>query len=297
MNLPTFSLATAFSIALAVMVQAQTPAAKRQAEVEHRANVTFAKYGDREVALDLFVPKDGAARHPAIVCIHGGGWVKGDRSLMTPLARKLAERGFVAAAISYRLSGEKKFPAAIEDCKAAVRWLRAHADEFGVDSQAIGATGLSAGGHLAALLATSANATELEGDGGNREQSTWIQAAVAMGAQSDLESSRIAEWSRKPDEPYYRTFLGGSFDDVPNRYAAASPRHYLGGSKTPLAFITGELDHPSTHADDMRGDLMRLGIPTGLTIIPQAPHSFLNNDVWLNAAVDAMASFFDLHLR
>jgi pectinesterase len=286
-----------FAMTLFNVAQAQLEPAKRQAEVEHQANVTFAKYGDREVALDLFVPKDGGARHPAIVCIHGGGWVKGDRSLMTPLARALAERGFVAAAISYRLSGEKKFPAAIEDCKAAVRWLRTHADEYGIDPQAIGATGLSAGGHLAALLATSGGESELEGDGGNREQSSRIQAAVAMGAQSDLESPRIAEWSRKPDEPYYRTFLGGSFDDVPKVYAAASPRHYLNTGDPPLMFITGELDHPTSHADDMRGDLMRLGIPTGLTIIPQAPHSFLNNEVWLNAAVDAMASFFDLHLR
>src|SRR5690606_14422498 len=101
------------------------------------------------------------------------------------IAQALADRGFVTVTISYRLSGEAQFPAQIHDCKASVRWLRANAEKYGVDPDAIGATGLSAGGHLVALLATSGGVPELEGDGGNAEQSSAIQAAVAMGAQAD----------------------------------------------------------------------------------------------------------------
>ncbi|HEX4150261.1 MAG TPA: SMP-30/gluconolactonase/LRE family protein, partial [Pirellulales bacterium] len=265
--------------------------------VEQRPNLTFARYGERTLQLDLFRPQQRDQPLPAVVCIHGGGWYTGDRTSMVPLAQALAARGFVAVAISYRLSGEAKFPAAIEDCKAAVRWLRTNADEYGVDPRAIGATGLSAGGHLAALLATSGDLGELEGGGGDAGQSSRVQAAVAMGAQSDLESARIGELSRPPSDPFYRTFLGGSQDDVPQHYAAASPRHHLDRNDPPLLFMTGELDDPSTHAVDTRRDLMRLGIATGLVVIPQAPHGFLGREPWFTTALDATAGFFDRYLR
>jgi arylsulfatase A len=160
--------------------------------------------------LDLWKPQTASQPLPAIICIHGGGWYKGERSSMANLAQALAAKGFVTATISYRLSGEAKFPAAIQDCKAAVRFLRANAAKFGINANAIGVTGLSAGGHLAALLTTSGGVKELEGDGGHADQSSAVQAGIAMGAQSDLESARIGELSGKPDDPFYRTFLGDS---------------------------------------------------------------------------------------
>ena len=132
---------------------------------------------------------------PAVVCIHGGGWAKGNRTNHEKVAQALAARGYVAATISYRLSGEAPFPAAIHDCKAAVRFLRANAKEYGIDAEQIGAIGLSAGGHLTALLATSAGVAELEGEGGNAEFSSAIQAAVPMGAQTDLLSERTRDIS------------------------------------------------------------------------------------------------------
>ena len=105
------------------------------AGLESHANLTYARYGERELQLDLYRPKERAQPLPAIVCIHGGGWFKGERSSMTQLAQALAARGYVAVTISYRLSGEAKFPAAIQDAKAAVRWLRANAEKFGVAAE------------------------------------------------------------------------------------------------------------------------------------------------------------------
>ena len=265
--------------------------------LEAHQDVTFAKYGDRELQLDLYRPKVRGVALPAIVCIHGGGWVKGDRSSMTSLAQALAARGFVTATISYRLSGEAKFPAAIQDCKAAVRWLRANADRYGIDPDHIGATGLSAGGHLAALLSTSGGASELEGAGGNTEQSSAVQACVAMGAQSDLETKRIGELSAKADDSYYRTFLGAPQSELPQLYAAASPRHHLDKQDPPLMFMTGALDDPSTHADAMREDLAKLGIATELVLIPDAPHAFLGKARAFAVAVDACDRFFNKHLK
>ncbi len=112
--------------------------------------MTIARW--RWISID---PKAAWGQLPAIVCIHGGGWANGNRANHGKVAQALAARGYVTATISYRLSGEAPFPAAIHDCKAAVRFLRANAKEYGIDPDNIGAIGLSAGGHLTALLATS----------------------------------------------------------------------------------------------------------------------------------------------
>ncbi len=266
-------------------------------EVESLPGLTYAKNNGRAMELDLYRPKDSPGPWPAIVCIHGGGWFKGDRASMKGLAQAMAARGYVTVSISYRLSGEAIFPAAIQDCKAAVRWLRANAIAYGVNPQSIGVTGLSAGGHLAALMATSGGVPELEGDGGEAGQSSAVQACMAMGAQSDLENERIKTLSRAPANPHYRPFLGGSYDELPKMYAQASPRHHLDSKDPPLAFMAGEMDDPSTHADETRRDLMKLGIDGGLTIIPKSPHAFLGQPRALEICVDACQSFFSLHLK
>ena len=290
------------SLTLAALAQQPKPAPTKLAlevteSLEAHPGVVYARYGQREMQLDLWKPKTASQPLPAIICIHGGGWYKGERSNMANLAQALAAKGFVAATISYRLSGEAKFPAAIQDCKAAVRFLRANAAQFGIDAKAIGVTGLSAGGHLAALLTTSGGVKDIEGDGGHAYTSSAVQAGIAMGAQSDLESPRIGELSSKPDDPFYRTFLGDSQAAIPQTYALASPRHHLDKTDPPLLFMAGELDDTSTHADETRPDLEKLGIPTGLVLIPQAPHAFLGQQKAFNACVSASVKFFSKHLR
>lgn len=266
------------------------------ASLESLPGLPYATYGQREMLLDLYRPKERSEPLPAIICIHGGGWFKGERSNMTNLAMALAARGYVTVAISYRLSGEAKFPAAIQDAKAAVRWLRANAKNHGIDPRKIGVTGLSAGGHLAALLATSGGVAALEGDGGNADQSSAVQACLAMGAQSDLLSERIAGLSSRPDDPFYRTFLGAPLSEARESYAMASPRHHLDVSDPPLLFMSGELDDASTHADETRSDLEKLGIPTGLVLIPGAPHAFLGRQDAFDICVESSVSFFEKSL-
>ncbi|MBL9211144.1 MAG: SMP-30/gluconolactonase/LRE family protein [Opitutaceae bacterium] len=266
------------------------------ATLESHAGLTYARYGPRELQLDLHRPAARGTPLPAVVCLHGGGWFRGERGNLTQLAQALAARGFVVVTISYRLSGEAKFPAALHDAKAAVRWLRANAATYGIDPGAIGVTGLSAGGHLAALLATSGGVAALEGAGGHAAHSSAVQAAVAMGAQSDFETDRIRTLSERPDDPHYTPFLGATQRAQPALYTLASPRHHVDRADPPLAFITGELDDPSTRADTTRRDLMRLGVATGLTVIPQAPHAFLGQQRAFDVAVNAAAAFFTLHL-
>ncbi|MDF2376512.1 MAG: alpha/beta hydrolase [Verrucomicrobiales bacterium] len=265
--------------------------------LEIHPGLTYARYGERELQLDLYRPEKRGEALPAIICIHGGGWFKGDRGAMKNLAQTLAGRGYVTASISYRLSGEAKFPAAIQDAKAAVRWLRAEAETYGIDAAKIGVTGLSAGGHLAALLATSGGVEALEGEGGHPDESSAVQACVAMGAQSDLESARIRALSSEKKDPFYRTFLGDAQSVIPETYALASPRHHLDADDPAILFMAGQLDDPSTHADETREDLKRLGIPTGLMLLKDAPHAFLGRQEAFDECLKICDSFFSAHLK
>ena len=258
-------------------------------------NVTYARYGDRTLEMDIYRPKGAWGELPAIVCIHGGGWAKGSRVNHGVPAKALAARGYVAATISYRLSGEKQFPAQIQDCKAAVRFLRANARKFGINSDKIGALGLSAGGHLTALLATSGGVKELEGKGGNVDFSSTIQAAIPMGAQTDFLSERTREISNTKE--IWQNFLGGSMEEKTATYRLASPLHHLDKNDPPVWFITGEKDDPSTHANAFRKRMKQLGIPSDLTVIKGAPHPFLGRQDWFDETIDTADKFFAKHLK
>ena len=157
------------------------------ASVKVERDIVYARYGAREVKLDLYLPKQPASgKIPCIVVVHGGGWRSGDKNRFAHIAGALAEQGFAAACIGYRLLPEVEFPAPVLDCKAAVRWVRAHAAQHGLDPGRIGAIGGSAGGHLVAMLGTSDTVEKLEGDGGNAGVSSRVHAVVAMATPADM---------------------------------------------------------------------------------------------------------------
>lgn len=264
-------------------------------QLDEHLDVTFARYGDRKLQLDIFCPKNAAEKLPAIVCIHGGGWGKGAKIHHRKVAQALAAAGYVTASIDYRLSGEAIFPAHIHDCKAAVRFLRANANEYGIDPDHIGAIGHSAGGHLAALLATSGGVAQLDGDGGNADVSSTIQAVVPMGGQTDFMSERNRE--KSASAAIWKAFLGGSQDEVPETYRLASPLTHLDKNDPPVWLITGEKDDPSTHADSLRQKMDEFGIENGLTVIKDAPHPFTVKQVWFDQMMDAAVPFFDRTLK
>ena len=179
-----------------------------------------------------------------------------------------------------------------------MRFLRANAKEYGIDPDNIGAIGHSAAGHLAALLATSARVPELEGEGGNAEFSSAIQAVVPMGGQTDFLSERTRDISSDPHRgEIWRQFLGGSQEDKPETYRLASPLIHLDKTDPPCWLITGEKDDPSTRADDFRQRMKEFGIPAGLTVIKDAPHPFLETQSWFDEAMETADDFFKSTLK
>src|SRR5262245_57591536 len=161
---------------LGVLVAAPWLCADQPREVRFEKDLVFGKGGDTDLQLDLAMPKDGDGPFPALVCIHGGGWKGGKRQDHDELSKTMAAQGYVCVTITYRLAPDTKFPGQVEDCKAAVRWLRANAKKYKVNPEKIGAFGFSAGGHLSCMLGTTDKNDGLEGKGGNPEQSSRVQA-------------------------------------------------------------------------------------------------------------------------
>src|SRR4051812_16305493 len=149
--------------------------------------MVFARVGERDLLLDLARPERGGP-YPAVLLLHDGGWIDGSRKQFEQTLRTLAARGYVAVAADYRLAPQDRFPAPLEDCKAAVRWLRANAADHAIDPARVGVVGFAAGGHLACLLGVTVPEDGLEGAGGNPDQSSRVQAVVSFFGPTDLTS-------------------------------------------------------------------------------------------------------------
>jgi acetyl esterase/lipase len=201
--------------------------------------------------LDLYLPATGEPPYPVLVGIHGGGFVSGDKDdrQITPVLQGL-ERGYAVVALDYRLAPEAPFPAAIADVKAAVRWLRAHATEYGLDSSRIAAWGDSAGGNLAALAGTSGDSNALRGaDPADADQSDEVQAVVdwfgpisLSRLDEDFEAEGYDAPGAEGPDSYPSQYLGADVAAVPEKVRAADPITYLTPADPPILIEHGTAD-------------------------------------------------------
>jgi pectinesterase len=251
---------------------------------------TIWEHPEHNVTLVIYTP-DKPGRYPAILDIHGGGWKDRQVEADKPMMERLAARGFVTAIVSYRLSGEAKYPAAVYDCKAALRWLRAHAAQYKIDPAHIGVMGGSAGGHLSGLVAMTSGLPKFEGDGPNREQSSAVQACIVMAATQDL----IAANSAKTSDGAV-AFFGATCAENPELFRAASPITHVRAGVPPTIFIEGEKDSLKIGRAEMQDKLRALGIETALHTLKDAPHPFWMSQPWLDETVEIATAFFKKNL-
>lgn len=234
-------------------------------------NITYAKYDNKEIKLDLYKLKN-SKKAPVVILLHGGGWMFGTRKVFQGLAVQLAAQGFAVANIDYTLSTEKKFPANIEDCKAAVRWIRANADKYSFNVDKIYGIGASAGGHIIAMAALTKEGT-YEGNGGNSKYSSKLNGIVIMGAGID-QYKRVLHLKNNYNKAT-ETYLG-SFKENKNLYKVASPINHLKKGGIPILIIDGENDRPKTR-DFRYHDFIKkmnvLKIPNEFVIMPKAGHA------------------------
>lgn len=249
------------------------------------------KHPEHDVELHVYVPdKDGV--YPCILDIHGGGWKSRQVENDKPMMERLAQRGFVTALVSYRLSTEAKYPAALHDCKAALRTLRSRAAELKIDPERMGCMGGSAGGHLSGLVAMTGGKPEFEGAGPNGQFSSSVQACVVMAATQDL----VAANRGKPSNEGAVLFFGASYADNPDVYREASPISHVRPGVPPTLYLEGEKDTLKVGRAEMMDKLTALGVETAVHTLKDAPHPFWMSQPWLDQTVEICAAFFKKHL-
>lgn len=265
--------------------------------VDLSGNIVYARYGDRDLLLDLYRPAGATEALPAVVVIRGGGWAAGDKEGFGPMAAALATRGFIAVSIEYRAVPEATYPAAVFDAKAAVRWLRANAAQYNIAADAIGVIGGSAGAHIATYLGVTAGMNELEGNGGNEDHASTVQAVVGLAAPTSLMPDGGCPQTPDPGNAV-PAFLGADCAGNEGLWAFASPVSHVTENAAPVLLIHSEKDNVVDYSQSLLLALAygRRNVPVTVQLFPDAPHAFWNFTEWFEATMDTSASFFHRHL-
>lgn len=306
-TVPTATRRSTFAAGLiACIVSSLTALAAPPATQPARSVQRDINYGDgsiRSQALDLYLPNPlPAGKLPLVIYVHGGGWMAGDKSATT--AQGLVTRGYAVASINYRLSTEARYPAQIEDCKAAVRWLRAQAGRFHLDPDRFAATGDSAGGHLVALLGTTGGVKELEGHVGKHlDVSSKVQCVVDWYGPTDMSvyfdqagPENILKANNRDQSPLIKLF-GGTVEQKPDLVQLANPIHFIkpGVALPPFLIQHGDADTivPVGQSRILAEALKKAGAEVEFHVIPGAGHGFGPKD----DVLPALLTFLDEHLK
>ncbi|MBL9160531.1 MAG: alpha/beta hydrolase, partial [Verrucomicrobiales bacterium] len=252
--------------------------------------IEFAKVDGLSLKLDLHRPD--AEKPPLVVYVHGGAWRAGSRDDVPVLG--LLDHGFAIASVDYRLSTQARFPAQIHDIKAAIRFLRAKAEELIIDTTRIAIIGSSAGGHLAALTGVTNDHAELEGHVGDHlDQSSRIDAIVSFYGASNLQSilGQSTEFGLGVRIPALKLLLGDVPDKQPILSKLASPVAHLDAEDPPLLLIHGDADPqmPPVQSEEFREACEKAGVPVELVTLPGAKHG--GAEFYDKARLQAVADF------
>ncbi len=256
-------------------------------------NIEYSNPDGQHLQLDMARPKKGDGALPAVMCIHGGGFRAGTRQSYDGLCLRLAQLGYVAVTVSYRLAPKYQFPAAIHDVKAAVRWLRANAKKYGIDPDRIGVMGGSAGGHLAQFLGVTGDVQRFEGDGGSDGQPSRVACVVNYFGPSDFTRS----YSKSVDAAQVLPlWLGGNLEQAHKKHIVASPLYWVTPDAAPTLCIHGTEDKYVAHEQAvwLVERLKAAGVEAELLTLEGAGHGFRGKDA--ERAEQAMLAFFARHL-
>jgi acetyl esterase/lipase len=274
------------------LAQDKRPPFQVPAGVKVERDLAYAPGGHERQKLDLYLPeKKPGGPLPLVVWIHGGGWQGGSKD--RPAGMWLVPKGYALASINYRLSQHATFPAQIEDCKAAIRWLRANAKKYGLDPQHVGVWGASAGGHLVALLGTTANQKDLD-VGGNTDQSSRVQAVVDLFGPADFQSlSRNSDAARSP----VTKLLGGPASENKEKAKQASPLAHVSKDAAPFLILHGDQDKtvPLRQSQLLAEALKKAGVEVRLITLEGAGHG--GEAFGKPEQRQAIEDFFDKHLK
>ncbi len=229
-------------------------------------DVVFGTGGGRDLKCDVYTPPGGPASAPALLLLHSGGWINGDRKQLRGYGILLGREGYLCVCSEYRLSGEAKWPAQIHDVKAALRWMRANSAHLGIDPERIAIEGNSAGAHLALVAGGTPNLAEFEGEGGNPGAGTQITAVISIYGASDLVGAEAVDT--------VSSLMGSDTSEA--RMRAASPIGYVTPDYPPTMLIHGTADAavPWQNSQRMHEALQEAGVPVDVHYFAEQPHAF-----------------------
>ncbi len=261
-------------------------------DVVEKREIPYCKPADRDLMLDAFFPaaKPGA-KHPAILIVHGGGWRSGNRTQHHPLAQRLAALGYVCFTPEYRLSTEALYPAGVYDLKAALRWVRAHAKEYGVDTARVAVLGFSAGGEMAAFVGTTNNDPKFEGTGCNAGRSSAVQAIVDLDGTLSFVHPDSHEGNDSVSTSAATYWFGYPKKAAPELWQDASPLAHVSAKTPPTLFINSSVPWMHAGREDYRKVLDQAGVYSEVKNFPEAPHSFPQFEPWFEPMVGYVNDF------
>lgn len=258
---------------------------------------SYVTNGHARQKLDVYLPASGT-NWPLVVWVHGGAWLEGSKE--NPPALRFLRDGYAVASLNYRLSQHAIFPAQIQDCKAALRWLRAHAQQFGYDALRVGVWGSSAGGHLVALLGTSGDVPEFDAVGAHASVSSRVQCVVdffgptdlaAMAKQAPPDSALDHDAPNSPESK----LVGGPIQQRRELARTANPITYTTPDDPPFLILHGDRDNlvPVGQSELLHAALQKAGVDSSLFVVKGAGHGFRNRP-----EIDPMVKeFFARHLK
>lgn len=273
-------------------------------QIHYTRDVVYGKAGDVDLKLDLAVPTRGSGPFPAVVCIHGGAWQAGKKEDLEFLARYLAEQGYVAATVSYRLAPSHLWPAQIEDVKCAVRYLRAHAKELNIDPANIFATGASAGGHLSLMLGLMEAKDGLEGTGGHAEFPSTVRGVANFFGPTDFkvwsaagETDAIKPEDKKSQAQQILEAWLGTSDRTSDLVRQASPITYVRANNPPILTFQGTTDDivPASQATLLHEALEEAGVPQKLVLMEGEGHGWGGEK--MEGSMQEILTFFEVIRR
>jgi len=242
----------------------------------------------RNLYLDVFYPNNQPTKkRPAILMIHGGGWTSGVKENVIPMAQRLALEGYVTVAVEYRLSGEAPYPAGVQDLKNAVRWMRAHAADYHIDTDKIAAYGCSAGAHLAALLGTTNGLNLYDNDSSDTAYSAAVQAVLNIdGIVSFIHPEAKPEWTGRSANAWL-----DSYETYYERWREASPLEYAGKDTPPFLFVNSAFPRFHAGRDDLFKVLNMHNIYYEAHTFGDSPHGFWLFDPWFEPTLEYVLAF------
>lgn len=263
-------------------------------------DVEYGRVGEKALLLDVLQPVGKAEKpRPAIVFVHGGGWISGDKRDMKGMAEAAAKHGYVCFNINYRLAfgGKDIWPAALDDTQRAVRWVRANAERYGIDAGRIGAIGASAGGHLVTYLGTTD--TREQSDPALAQYSSRVQCVVNLFGPTDLtEDFTLKVKAGLAVNDMVRQFLGGTAQEKPEAAKEASPLWRVDAKSAPFLIFHGSLDAlvPPDHSERLDAALKKAGVESTYILFPDEGHGWGKKANQDRFAAETLA-FFKKHLK